>query len=177
MENCDNFPIRHINSKDIPEWGEDTLPNSAKLLMFVTELDQNCGKYLPFVYKLPMGYVTPTEGSDGNVFALAGNGATITVPDKQVRAGYVYNNTPNDIRLADSGEQTKPMFLILGKNKTDTTKYDVVADGVYRFDGGHDYVVGYTYYLGLLGQPTTSSTSGQPLFDVLDKTRIRVHFK
>lgn len=105
---------------------------------------------------------------------IAGNGAIITVPDGQVRAGYVYNNLPNDIRLADTDDGTKPMFLILGKNAEDPEKYDIIVDGIYRFNSGHEYVVGYTYYLGLLGQPTTEDT-GQPLFDVLDSNKIRVH--
>lgn len=171
---CTNFPIRHIDSKDIPVWGEDILPQSATLLMMVTEQDKECGKYLPFAYKLPASYVSPSAASASNVTTLAGNGASITVPDGQVRAGFVYNNTPNDIRLADIDDQTIPQFLILGKNITDTSRYDIVADGIYKFEGGHEYVVGYTYYLGLLGQPTTENT-GVPLFDVLDKNKIRVH--
>lgn len=174
FDNCNDFPVRHINSKDIPVWGEELLPQSASVLMFVTEQDQECGKYLPFAYKLPASFLAPASGNRSNMTTLAGNGATIIVPDGQVRAGYVYNNTPNDIRLADTDDGTKPMFLILGKNKTDESMYDVIVDGIYKFDAGHEYVVGYTYYLGLLGQPTTENT-GQPLFDVLDKTKIRVH--
>ena len=171
---CNDYPIRHIKRTDIPVWGEDTLPESAQFLMFVTEQDKYCGKYMPFAYKLPAGMITPGVGNNGNVITLAGNGATITVPEKQVRGGFVYNNTPNDIRLADIDDDTVPQFLILGRNAQDQSAYDVVADGVYKFGGAHDYVVGYTYYLGLLGQPTTENT-GQPLFDVLDKYRIKVH--
>lgn len=174
MDNCNNFPIRHLNSKDIPEWGEELLPQDSQLLMFVTEQDQQCGKYLPFVYKLPTSFLAPTSGGHSNITTLDGNGAMITVPDGQLRAGFVYNNAPNDIRLADTDDNTKPQFLIIGKNKTDNSKYDVVVNGVYKFDGGHEYVVGYTYYLGLMGQPTTEDT-GFPLFDVLDKNKIRVH--
>ena len=173
-DRCNDFPIRHIDTKDIPVWGEDLLPQSAQLLMFVTEQDQNCGKYMPFAYKLPTSFITPSSGRNSNMTTLHGNGASITVPEGQVRAGYVYNNSPNDIRLADNDDETKAMFLILGKNTSDPEQYDVVVDGVYKFDGGHEYVVGYTYYLGLLGQPTTEKTS-QPLFDVLDKNKIRVH--
>lgn len=172
-DNCNNFPVRHINSKDIPVWGEETLPQSATLLMLVTEQDKECGKYLPFAYKLPASFVSPSAASASNITTLAGNGASITVPEGQVRAAYVYNNSPNDIRLADSDDGTKPQFLLLGKNASDTSMYDIVTDGIYKFDGGHDYVIGYTYYLGLLGQPTTENT-GTPLFDVLDKNKIRV---
>ena len=174
FDNCNDFPIRHINSKDIPVWGEELLPQSATLLMMVTEQDQQCGKYLPFAYKLPASFLSPASGTKSNMTSIPGNGALITVPDGQLRAGYVYNNSPNDIRLADTDDGTKPMFLIIGRNKSDDTLYDIVVDGIFKFDAGHEYVVGYTYYLGLLGQPTTENT-GQPLFDVLDKTRIRVH--
>lgn len=173
MNDCENFPVRHINSKDIPTWGEDLLPQSAELLMFVTEQSKQCGGYLPFVYKLPASFLSPSAASATNVTTLAGNGATIVVPEGQVRAGYVYNNTPNDIRLADIDDETKPMFLILGKNTADESMYDIVTDGIYKFPAGHEYVVGYTYYLDVLGQPTTDNT-GVPLFDVLDKNKIRV---
>ena len=171
-DNCNNFPVRHINSKDIPVWGEDELPQSAQLLMFVTEKDHDCGKYLPFIYKLPMSFINP-DAADSNVTTIAGNGGSITVPDGQVRAAYVYNNSPHDVRLADIDDGTKPMFLVLGKNTADESQYNIITDGVYKFDGGHEYVIGYTYYLGLLGQPTTENT-GVPLFDVLDRNKIRV---
>lgn len=170
---CDTFPIRHLDSKDLPVWGEEYLPQSAEALMFVTEKDKRCGKYLPFVYRLPMSFFNPATGNKSNITSLNGNGATIVVPEGQVRAGFVFNNFPNDIRLADTEDGTKPMFLILGKNSTNEEMYDVIVDGVYKFPNGHDYVIGYTYYLGLLGQPTTEDT-GIPLFDVLDNTKIRV---
>ena len=170
---CDRFPVKHINSKDIPVYSGETIPTSAQLLMFVTEQDQQCGQFLPFIYKLPAGMILPSTNGNNNVIALNGNGATITVPENQVKAGYVCNNTPNDIRLADSDDETVPHFLILGKNAADTSKYDVITDGVYKFPGQHEYIVGYTYYLGLMGQPTTEDT-GTPLFYVLDKYRIKV---
>lgn len=174
MNNCDRFPIRHIKSKDIPVWGEDLIPQSAQLLMFVTEKDKQCGQYLPFVYKLPMNFLSPSSGKHSNLTTLDGNGGTVVVPEGQVRAGFVYNNSPNDIRLADSEDKLPAQFLILGKNSSDESKYDVIVDGIYTFPSGHEYVVGYTYYLGLLGQPTTENT-GQPLFTVLDKYKINVH--
>ena len=177
MENfdkCNDFPIRHINSKDIPVWGEELLPQSAQLLMFVTEQDKQCGQYMPFCYKLPAGFLSPASGQKSNMTTINGNGGTITVPDGQVRAAYVYNNTPNDIRLADSGDSLPAQFLVLGKNTADPEKYDIIVDGIYTFPNGHQYIIGYTYYLGLLGQPTTEDT-GQPLFYVLDRNKIRVH--
>lgn len=172
MNDCNDFPIRHIDSKDIPVFGEDVLPQSAELLMFVTEQDQQCGKYLPFIYRLPASFLN-TSGQNSNITTLDSNGATFTVPERQVRAAFVYNNSPNDIRLADKEDGVKPEFLVLGKNATDPSKYDILTDGVYKFPAGHDYIVGYTYYLGLLGQPTTEQ-SEVPLFYVLDKNKIKV---
>lgn len=174
MDKCNDFPIRHIQSKDIPVWREDLIPESATLLMLVTEQDRNCGQYLPFAYKLPASFLTPGSSTSHNVTTLAGNGANIVIPDHQVRAGYVFNNSPNDIRLADKEDGIKPMFLIVARNTTDPEKYDIVTDGIYKFNTKHEYVIGYTYYLGLLGQPTTENT-GIPLFDVLDSNKIRVH--
>lgn len=174
MDKCNEPKIRHIKSKDLPLWREDTLPESATLLMLVTEQDRNCGQYLPFAYQLPTSFLTPGNSTSNNVTSLNGNGANIVIPDHQVRAGYVFNNSPNDIRLADKDDGTKPMFLIVARNKENSDLYDIVTDGVYKFNTNHEYVVGYTYYLGVLGQPTTENT-GTPLFDVLDKNKIRVH--
>ena len=70
--------------------------------------------------------------------------------------------------------QLPAQFLVLGKNASDPEKYDIIVDGIYSFPNGHEYVIGYTYYLGLLGQPTTEDT-GQTLFTVLDRNKIRVH--
>ena len=79
---CEDFPIRHIDSKDIPTWTEDLLPSSAELLMFVTEQDKQCGQYMPFVYKLPTSFLSPASGTRSNMTTLNGNGATIIVPDR-----------------------------------------------------------------------------------------------
>lgn len=173
-KDCTKPSIRHIRSKDIPVFGEDVLPESAQLLMFVTEQDQNCGQYKPFIYRLPASFINPSTGGNPNMAALPANGATITIPDGQVRAGFVYNNTPHDIRLADTDDGTTPQFLIVGQNTSDSSLYDIVTDGIYKFGTAHEYVIGYTYYLGIMGQPTTENT-GVPLFDVLDNYRIRVH--
>ena len=62
FDKCNDFPIRHIDSRDIPVWGEDLLPQSAQLLMFVTEKDFNCGQFMPFIYKLPASFISPASG-------------------------------------------------------------------------------------------------------------------
>ena len=85
MDKCNDFPIRHLDSKDLPVWGEELLPQSAELLMFVTEKDQQCGRYLPFVYRLPASFLSPSSADGKNITTLAGNGADIAVPDGQVR--------------------------------------------------------------------------------------------
>lgn len=176
MNKCDEFPVRHINSKDIPVWDAGVvLPPSAQLLMFVTERDQSCGQSLPFIYKLPTSQVLPSGQANPWTITLPGNGASIILPEGEVRAGYVFNNQPHDIRLANDNEALAK-FMIVGTDTDNTGSYLVQTTGVYSFPGEHKYTVGYNYYLGLNGQPVIEETS-QHLFYVLDDRRISINLE
>ena len=93
------------------------------------------------------------------------------------RAGYVYNNTPNDIRFASP--ENKAQFILLEKDSTVEGNYLIQGSGFYTFVGGHSYVPGYAYYLGADGKPTTdtSFTDGtrQHLFEAIDNSTILIN--
>lgn len=177
-KDCDNFPIRHIAGKDVPVYDLPQLAPKGYLLYAVEEQDQQCGQFRPFLYHLPTSRLTPGSNFQPNVYSVAANGATVTVPDQEVRAGYVFNNTPHDVRLAtkDPNVYNRAQFLILGRDVNFDGNYLVQGSAFYTFPNGHKYIVGYDYYLGPLGQPITGRSLGtnQKLFTVIDKNTILV---
>ena len=178
MSNCNDYPINNIDAEDVPVWGKTVLPDEGYLLMAAKQVDQQCGRALPFLYHLPIGMVTPGGTFQTNTYSLPGNGFTQEWEANQVRAGYTYNNTPNDIRLADAAE-SKAQYLLLGKDDTIAGNYIIQGTGFYTFVGGHSYVPGYTYYLGNNGLPTTDSSfiegARQHLFEVVDTSTILIN--
>ena len=178
MFNCDDYPVNNIDAEDVPVWGKNVLPEEGYLLMAAKQADQQCGRALPFLYHLPIHMVTPGGTFQGNTYSANGNGFAIEWAANQIRAGYTYNNTPNDIRLADIAEKPA-QYLILKKDDTISGNYILQGAGFYTFAGGHEYIPGYAYYLGANGQPTTdtSYTSGlrQHLFEVIDKSTILIN--
>lgn len=178
MSKCSDYPVNSIDAEDIPVWGKTTLPDEGYLLMAAKLIDQQCGRSLPFLYHLPINKITPGATFQPNTYSLPGKGFNESWPVNQVRAAYVYNNTPNDIRLA-SISGTRAQFLLLEKDKTVAGNYIIQGSGFYTFVGGHNYVPGYTYYLGEDGLPTTDSsfTGGvrQHLFEAIDSSTILIN--
>lgn len=178
MSKCNDYPINSIDAQDVPTWGKTTLPDEGYLLMAAVQKDQQCGKNMPFLYHLPINRITPGATFQPNTYSAAGNGFTQEWEANQVRAGYVYNNTPNDIRLADINGQ-KAQFILLEKDDTVANNYLIQGSGFYTFPGGHSYVPGYAYYLGADGKPTTSTdfVDGvrQHLFEVIDTSTILIN--
>lgn len=178
MSKCDDYPINNIDAQDVPVWGKNVLPDEAFLLMAAELVDSQCGKKLPYLYHLPVGMLTPGGTFQGNTYSANGNGLTIEWEANQVRAGYTYNNTPNDMRFATIGE-TRAQYIILKKDDSVEGNYIIQGGGFYTFTGGHSYVPGYTYYLGENGVPTTDSSyvAGirQHLFEVIDTSTILIN--
>lgn len=178
MSKCDDYPVDNIDAENVPVWGKNVLPDEGYLLMAAKQIDQQCGRALPFLYHLPIHMVTPGGTFQTNTYSANGNGFAQEWEANQVRAGYTYNNTPNDIRLANAGE-TKAQYLILKKDDTVSGNYIIQGTGFYTFTGGHNYIPGYAYYLGNNGQPTTSSSYlggfRQHLFEVIDSSTILIN--
>lgn len=178
LKDCKSFPINSIDAEDIPTWAQTKLPDEGYLLMAAKLKDQHCGRPLPFLYHLPINKITPGATFQPNTYSVAGNGYQGEWAANQVRAGYTYNNTPNDIRLADITAQ-KAQYILLSKDNTIEGNYLIQGSGFYTFTGGHNYVPGYAYYLGTEGQPTTDSSfvNGirQHLFEVIDSSTILIN--
>lgn len=177
MSKCSDYPINSIDAEDIPRWGKTTLPDEGYLLMAAVQKDQQCGRNLPFLYHLPLGMVTPGGTFQTNTYSANGNGYNGDWDKNQVRAGFVYNNTPNDIRLASADHPAQ--FIILGKDEAVDGNYVIQGSGFYTFPSSHSYITGYSYYLGADGQPTTNSDFSegvrQHLFEAIDPMTILIN--
>ena len=178
MSRCDDYPVRNLDAQDVPTWEESSLPAEGYLLMAAVQKDQQCGKNMPYLYHLPLGKVTPGSSFQANTYYLNGNGFDENWPVNQVRAGYTYNNTPNDIRFASiSGKPAQ--YVLLKRDDNNQTDYAIQGSGFYTFPSTHSYYVGYSYYLGQNGVPTTDSSfvggKRQHLFEVIDQRTILVN--
>lgn len=178
MSKCNDYPVNNIDAEDVPVWGMNKLPDDGYLLMAAKMVDQQCGRKLPFLYHLPIGMVTPGATFQTNTYSANGNGFTAEWAANQVRAGYTYNNSPNDMRFAAIGESSA-QYIILQKDENVSGNYIIQGAGFYSFTGGHNYVPGYSYYLGADGVPTTDNSfvngSRQHLFDAIDTTTILIN--
>lgn len=183
MDSCNDYPVHAIPGEEIPRWEKTVLPAEGYLLMAAVQKDQQCGRNLPYLYHLPLGMITPGGTFQSNTYSLNGNGSTVVVPEGQIRAGYVYNNSPYDVRLAtlDQNSALMAQFIILSRDEDASGNYLVQSDSMYTFKSGHNYIPGYTYYLGQDGQPTTDSSfvngRRQKLFSVIDRMTIVINIQ
>lgn len=178
MDSCNDYPIRLVPGEDIPNWEQPKLPEEGYLLMVSNQLDHQCGETLPMLYHLPISMLTPGGSFQPNVYSADSHGLSLSLPSNQVRAAYVYSNTPYDIRLAKPERNSYAQFLILGVDKANEGNLLIQNSAFYTFPSGHDYIPGYTYYLGQDGVPTSASDYHggvrQKLFTVIDRRTIAI---
>ena len=113
------------------------------------------------------------NGNYANVAAIQANNTTITVPDNEVRAGYVANEgSANVTKYADASHN--PVFLMLGFS---TDLLLVQSTGIVNILEGHNYIVGAQYYAADdgSGEPVTDPTSGQKLFIPISQTQLAIN--
>lgn len=169
-ENCNKKPytVESIHDVDV-----DDLATIPDYFIGVREVaDPSTGSNIMTPVRVPGARVMPT-GNLANVVALTTNNTALEVPENQVLGGY-YDVQPggNVMRLATPTH--KAQFLMLGEY-TDG-KMLVQTTGFLTIPAGHQYLVGYQYYLGNNGQPVTdSSISGQKLFIPLDEYTLNVN--
>lgn len=122
--------------------------------------------------RIPSATLFPNANND-NVIGLAINNTAITVPDNQVRAGYIENGVgANVMRYADASHDA--MFLMLGLHADNIMR--VQNTGFVNIPEGHQYIVGAQYYVGEDGEPVTdSSITGQKLFIPVSSTVLAIN--
>lgn len=167
--NC-NPKVKTINIADV------AIDNIAELpQFFLAERDVEditTGNIVRTPVRVRSTDIFPNANND-NVIALAINNNAVTVPEGQVRAGYIENGVgANMIQYA--GESHAAVFLMLGKHADNLMR--VQNTGFVNIPEGHQYIVDAQYYLGDNGQPVTdSSVTGQKLFIPVSNTKLAVN--
>ena len=164
-----NRPVKTINIADVAIDNFATLPN-----YFLAEhdiMDKSTGNTVRTLVRVPSGKIFPNANND-NVTDIEINNSAITVPENQVRAGYVANEPgANIMRYADASHPA--VFLMLGEYTDNVMR--IQNTGFVNIPEGHQYLVGATYYVGTNGEPVTdASITGQKLFKPLSDTKLAV---
>ena len=162
--------VKTVNIADVAIDNLATLPD-----FFLAERDVEditTGNIVRTPVRVRSSDIFPNVSND-NVIAIELNNTGISVPERQVRGGYVENGVgANIVRYANGAH--KAVFLMLGKHADNLMR--IQNTGFVNIPEGHSYVVGAQYYLGNDGQPVTDSTiTGQKLFVPISNTKLAIN--
>lgn len=166
---CNN-KVETVNIGDV---AIDTLASLPDYLLGERDVtDDATGNIKRTPVRVPSAKLFPNANND-NVIGLAVNNNAITVPENQVRAGYVENGVgANIMKYADASH--KAVFLMLGLHTDNIMR--VQNTGFINIPEGHSYIVDAQYYVGENGEPVTDSTiTGQKLFIPVSSTVLAVN--
>ena len=162
--------VKTVNIADVAIDNMATLPD-----YFLAERDVEditTGNIVRTPVRVRSSDIFPGANND-NVIALAINNSGITVPEGQVRAGYVENGV-GALTMHYAGTSNSAVFLMLGKHTDNLMR--VQNTGFVNIPEGHSYIVGAQYYLGENGAPVTdSSVTGQKLFIPVSNTKLAIN--
>ena len=168
MNDC-NRKIRTINIADV---AIDTLPTMVDYFLAERDImDESTGNTVRTPVRVPSGKIFPNVNND-NVIGIEINNSAITVPENQVRAGYVANEPgANIVRYADANHPA--VFLMLGEYMDNVMR--IQNTGFVNIPEGHQYIISAQYYLGENGEPVTdASITGQKLFIPISSTKLAI---
>ena len=164
-----NRPVKTINIADVAIDNFATLPDF--LLGERDIMDESTGNTVRTPVRVPSGKLFPNVNND-NVIGIEINNSAITVPENQVRAGYVANEPgANIVRYADANHPA--VFLMLGEYMDNVMR--IQNTGFVNIPEGHQYIVNSIYYCGANGEPVTdASITGQKLFIPISNTKLAI---
>lgn len=166
---CNN-KIETVNIGDIAVDSLATLPDYFLAERDVTDDATGVIKRTPV--RVPSAKIFPNANND-NVIGLAVNNTAITVPENQVRAGYI-SNEPGALVMKYADASNRADFLMLGLHTDNIMR--VQNTGFVSIPEGHGYIPNAQYYLGENGEPVTDSTiTGQKLFKPMSSTVLAVN--
>ena len=168
MNDC-NKPVKTEYIADVPI---DTLASLPDYILAERDIeDVTTGNIARTLVRVPAEKLFP-QGNYANVAAIQANNTAITIPENEVRAGYIENGTSAMVKYAD-GEH-RAMFLMLGFQ---TDMLLVQSTGIANILNGHDYIIGAQYYTSPNGngEPVTDATTGQKLFIPISKTQLSIN--
>lgn len=166
---CNKPRVKTINIADVAIDNLATLPD-----YFLAERDVEdvaTGNITRTPVRVRSSDIFPNANND-NVIALAINN-DITVPENQVRAGYVKNEVGAPT-MQYAGTSNAAVFLMLGKHADNLMR--VQNTGFANIPEGHQYIIGAQYYLGENGEVSTDATiTGQKLFIPVSNTKLAIN--
>lgn len=156
--------------------GEVAIDNLASLPDYILAVrsveDEATGETKNAIVRVPSNTLFPNASQD-NVVGEAINNLAITVPENQVRGGYIRNEVGmNTMQYA--GADHAAVFLMLGTYADNLMR--IQNTGFVNIPAGHNYIVDAQYYLGENGEPVTdSSITGQKLFVPISNTKLAIN--
>ena len=161
------YTILPVSEMDVDEL--ETMPDYFFATRKVKDPSTGDGPFTPAL--VPGDKVLPT-GSKANVAMLVTNNPALSVPEAQVRAGYVdVQPGGNIVKLTANGSPA--MFLMVGMYSDGRVL--IQSTGFLNLPE-HHYLVGEEYYDDGEGVPTTDSTlTGRKLFMPLSDSLILVN--
>lgn len=165
---CNKPRVKTVNIADVAIDNTGVLPD-----YFLAEKDvedATTGNIKRTPVRVRSTDIFPNANND-NVIALPINN-TITVPENQVRAGYIKNEVGMPTMQYASTSHAA-VFLMLGEHADNLMR--IQNTGFVNIPEGHQYIIDATYYLGDNGEPTTDSTiTGQKLFIPVSNTKLAI---
>lgn len=168
---CDcNKPVKTVKIADVAIDNLASLPDY--ILAERDVLDESTGETKRALVRVPSATLFPNASQD-NVVGEAINNLAITVPEKQVRAGYIKNEVGmNTMQYA--GPDHAAVFLMLGLHTDNIMR--IQNTGFVNIPEGHSYIVDADYWLGENGEPVTDRTiTGQHLFVPISSTKLAIN--
>lgn len=166
---CNKPRVKTINIADVAIDNLATLPDYILAERDVE--DAATGNIVRTPVRVRGTDLFPNANND-NVTAVAINNENITVPEGQVRAGYIENGV-GALTMQYAGTGHRAVFLMLGKHTDNLMR--IQQSGFVNIPEGHHYIPDATYYLGENGEPVTdASITGQKLFTPISSTKLAV---
>lgn len=152
----DTYAIQLINASEVPVWGSEILRDSTYVHTSVLEYNPQTASEELNRYNIPLANLL--DGSDiMGESTVTKNGSTITPVARQVVPAYISKNQPHTVNVGDGDH--KAQFLVTGENVNDSNVFNIKNSGVYTFPEGHDYNIGYDYYMNDKGEVVTDAGS------------------
>ncbi len=169
MNEC-NKPVETEYIANVPI---DSLASLPDFILAERDVeDVTTGNIARTFVRVPAQKLFP-QGNYANIAAIQANNVSLSVPEGEVRAGYIANEgSANVAKYSDDGHA--PMFLMLGFS---SDLLLVQNTGFVNILGGHNYIVGAQYYAATdgSGEPVTSSASGRKLFIPVSNTQLAIN--
>lgn len=134
-------------------------------------LNPATGNTVRSIVRVPGKKLFPNANMAG-IVTLTPNNPDITIPENQVRAVYVANESNSAVMHYANAEHPADMIAVGMMGEYVLAQ----ADGFINIPEGHGLIIQAQYYVGENGEPVTDSTiTGQKLFKPVSSTKLLIN--